>query len=676
MVVGRGGGSGKQARATGGGSSGAKKVPTAQEVLDNDDNGGCWGGQLKGEIRILNQPCAATFIRGRGHLKNKVCDMCNGKKADLVLPASRVCGLPMPLHDAFINSSDSGVWTQADEALGGGKFRVVNNTATCVPPRLIIFSDEPPRLQWAPIPAEWIDGDEMKLFVSKGTLVPVAERKKAPPDPAKPSLQALASSFAVGADPSAMNLVYAKRVAEEAERAKQKNAAEAAAQAAAQAAALAPGPFIAMPPGMPPGAHVVNMASVAAMAGAPGAVPVGAVPGTGSELLATVVASPGTVESQHEVRRLLEEAAAKRRACVAVGEPWAQPQEKRQKGATIVTGSVVDIDGEESAGDELTPSIESVQCWGGQLKGLQALATRPCAGGFIRGRGHLKNKVCDMCNGKRGYLQVHYSRVCGLPMPLHDAFINSSDSGVWTQADEALGGGKFRVVNNTATCVPPRLIIFQGEPPKLQWDPLPPHWVHNGEVSFFLSSGTLVPLDTRKAREPRKALIGGGGPGDLGLDPSALGMSPFPMAMAPPGMMLMPGQGQRSLMAIPSQPPGLSPFPMASGPFPSADGFGGSGTIATAVVSSANGAVSSSMLASKAMGNPPPVPGLSPATTSNGNGSGPVPTVSATMMRAATGSALLPAAPPPMPALLSGDGTPSQPAAFSEIKQVELLPEP
>ena len=336
-----------------------------------------------------------------------------------------------------------------------------------------------------------------------------------------------------------------------------------------------------------------------------------------------------------------------------------------------------------SSGAKKVPTAQEVLdnddnggCWGGQLKGEIRILNQPCAATFIRGRGHLKNKVCDMCNGKKADLVLPASRVCGLPMPLHDAFINSSDSGVWTQADEALGGGKFRVVNNTATCVPPRLIIFQGEPPKLQWDPLPPHWVHNGEVSFFLSSGTLVPLDTRKAREPRKALIGGGGPGDLGLDPSALGMSPFPMAMAPPGMMLMPGQGQRSLMAIPSQPPGLSPFPMASGPFPSADGFGGSGTIATAVVSSANGAVSSSMLASKAMGNPPPVPGLSPATTSNGNGSGPVPTVSATMMRAATGSALLPAAPPPMPALLSGDGTPSQPAAFSEIKQVELLPEP
>ena len=638
----RGSSSSKQARShgtTGGGSSGAKKTApaTASADDDNDDIGGCWGGQLKGAMRLLNQPCAPTFVRGRGHLKNKVCDMCNGKKADLVLPASRVCGLPMPLHDAFINSSDSGVWTQADEALGGGKFRVVNNTATCVPPRLIIFSDEPPKLQWAPIPPEWIDGDEMKLFVSKGTLVPVAERKKAPPDPAKPSLQALASSFAVGADPSAMNLVYAKRAAEAAEAAKQKNAA-AAAEAAAQAAALAPAPFIAMPPG----AHaVVNVANVA---GAPGCAAGAA--GTGNELLATVVATPGTVESQHEVRRLLEEAAAKRRACAAAGEPWAQPPDKRQRGATIVTGSVVDVDGEEGAGDELTQNIDSVQCWGGQLKGLKALATRPCAPGFVRGRGHLKNKVCDMCNGKRGYLQVHHSRVCGLPLPLHDAFINSSDSGVWTQADEALGGGKFRVVNNTATCVPPRLIIFQGEPPKLQWDPLPPHWVHNGEVSFFLSSGTLVPLDTRKAREPRKALLEPRA-ADFGLDPSALGMSPFPVAMAPPGMMIMPGQGQRSLMAIPGQPPSLQPFPIAGGPFPSTDVFGGggggsssSGTIAT-VVSSSNGAISGSMLASKAAGGPltAPVPPLSAPTSSGTATSGTATSGTAASDTAASGNA-------------------------------------
>ena len=130
-------------------------------------------------------------------------------------------------------------------------------------------------------------------------------------------------------------------------------------------------------------------------------------------------------------------------------------------------------------------------------------------------------------------------RVCGLPAPLHNVFVNSSDSGVWTQADAAIGGGRFRVVNNTATCVPPRLIIFEGAPPQLQWEPLPPQWVQNGEVAFCISGGTLVPLDLRKAAVRPHPEAAAGAPGMMCTPAFPVHMQSMPGAMPmvmPPGM--------------------------------------------------------------------------------------------------------------------------------------------
>lgn len=185
----------------------------------------CWGAQLKGVELLRMRPCEPGFVRGRQHMKNKFCAFCSGQQAQLSLPAERVRGLPLQLYDAFVNMPGSGVWTAAAVQAGGGNFRVVNNTAACVPPRLIIF-EYPPAidLPWAPLPAEWVEvsratlalsllsaettrpppsvalhrtrhsparsaahaplhrsrilvaqpDGEIKLFISKGTLVPVA----------------------------------------------------------------------------------------------------------------------------------------------------------------------------------------------------------------------------------------------------------------------------------------------------------------------------------------------------------------------------------------------------------------------------------------------------------------------------------------------------------------------
>jgi hypothetical protein len=119
-------------------------------------------------------------------MKNKFCMQCNGKRGELYLPISRVRGLPEALHDIVTNSSEGGVWSKAPTALGANVlFRVINNTAGCSMPRLIIFEQQSPELQcnvdWVPLPQEWIRGDYLHVYVSRGTLVPAFDRKRPAP---------------------------------------------------------------------------------------------------------------------------------------------------------------------------------------------------------------------------------------------------------------------------------------------------------------------------------------------------------------------------------------------------------------------------------------------------------------------------------------------------------------
>ena len=116
--------------------------------------------------------------------KNKFCMQCNGKRGELYLPLTRVCGLPDALHDVLVNSSEGGVWSKAPNTLGPtARFRVINNTAGCCLPRLIVFEQAAPELlvpgvEWTALPAEWVTGDYMHVYVSRGTLVPAFDRKR------------------------------------------------------------------------------------------------------------------------------------------------------------------------------------------------------------------------------------------------------------------------------------------------------------------------------------------------------------------------------------------------------------------------------------------------------------------------------------------------------------------
>ena len=69
--------------------------------------------------------------------KNKFCEHCRGRSGvGLLLPSDRVRGVPPAFDEVVVNSSEGGVWSVAPAILGDSRFRVVNNTAVRLPPRL------------------------------------------------------------------------------------------------------------------------------------------------------------------------------------------------------------------------------------------------------------------------------------------------------------------------------------------------------------------------------------------------------------------------------------------------------------------------------------------------------------------------------------------------------------
>jgi len=103
-----------------------------------------------------------------------------------MLPLARLRAMPEVFANILVNSSEGGVWTAAHDVLGPARFRVVNNTAGCTGPRLLIFEHTAPpalllngaRVPWAALPDEWRGGAEetLRFVVSRGTLIPDVER--------------------------------------------------------------------------------------------------------------------------------------------------------------------------------------------------------------------------------------------------------------------------------------------------------------------------------------------------------------------------------------------------------------------------------------------------------------------------------------------------------------------
>tara|TARA_B110001452_G_scaffold253943_1_gene245078 strand:+ start:2424 stop:3224 length:801 start_codon:yes stop_codon:yes gene_type:complete len=129
----------------------------------------CWGAEAVGSSVM----CVAGFKSGKGHFKNKFCSTCrNG----IDLPAARVRGLTAVQQQVAHNSLTSGFWKRSPAAWGGGDVRIVNQTLACDAPGLAIFREPPPHdIEWALLPEEWLQGDRVRLFVAKGTLIPLTD---------------------------------------------------------------------------------------------------------------------------------------------------------------------------------------------------------------------------------------------------------------------------------------------------------------------------------------------------------------------------------------------------------------------------------------------------------------------------------------------------------------------
>jgi hypothetical protein len=104
----------------------------------------CWGAELHGGVG-----CLPNFVPGKLHFKNNFCDNCRDL---IVVPLAQVCALSAGQAACFVNKFSKGFWNDAPAHLGGGQYRIINNTAGCIGPWLAIFREEPPHLAWSAHP--------------------------------------------------------------------------------------------------------------------------------------------------------------------------------------------------------------------------------------------------------------------------------------------------------------------------------------------------------------------------------------------------------------------------------------------------------------------------------------------------------------------------------------------
>ena len=81
--------------------------------------------------RDVARPPTLTPRISLARRKNKFCEVCRGRSrtGGVLIPASRVRGLPADLDDVVLNSPEGGVWSVAPAVLRDARYRVINNTA-------------------------------------------------------------------------------------------------------------------------------------------------------------------------------------------------------------------------------------------------------------------------------------------------------------------------------------------------------------------------------------------------------------------------------------------------------------------------------------------------------------------------------------------------------------------
>ena len=99
----------------------------------------------------------------------------------LRVPISRLRAITPQLAAAMSITTKmcAGFWKDAPPAIGGPRFRILNNTMMCTGPWIACFEAPPIDIEYAEFPAQWIsDTGYVSLRVAKGTLVPVQETMK------------------------------------------------------------------------------------------------------------------------------------------------------------------------------------------------------------------------------------------------------------------------------------------------------------------------------------------------------------------------------------------------------------------------------------------------------------------------------------------------------------------
>ena len=117
--------------------------PAQDEVGGTQEVAACWGAQLHD-----GAGCTPQFVPGKLHFKNNFCDNC---RDCLLVPIEQVCALSAEQAACFVNRRSKGFWNHAPASMGGGQYRIINNTAGCIGPWLALFRDQPPQLQWQAI---------------------------------------------------------------------------------------------------------------------------------------------------------------------------------------------------------------------------------------------------------------------------------------------------------------------------------------------------------------------------------------------------------------------------------------------------------------------------------------------------------------------------------------------
>ena len=140
--------------------------------MENAGRACCWGAMLLGDDPDATA-CTPGFVMGKRHFKSKFCPV---HKREMWIPADRVRALPDKLASKLRNDRSGGVWNVMRLPMDNGtvRYRVANNTAGCILPRLVVFEEAPPaHLPWEPLPPNLvIDNDCVQFSVSRGTVVP------------------------------------------------------------------------------------------------------------------------------------------------------------------------------------------------------------------------------------------------------------------------------------------------------------------------------------------------------------------------------------------------------------------------------------------------------------------------------------------------------------------------